>query len=370
MTFLVVLRVSPAFAQQAPPPPETSRLQVRVGPLTINPTIAITNVGYDSNVFNEPTDLSPKSDFTFTVTPGVDLRLRALRTQLTANVTEGLVWYQTYANQRSANNTVGLGWFIPFNRFSFKINGRHARLHDRPGFEIDARAPRIESSYDGTMEVRIMPKTFVGVSATRLGVQYDPEATFLGSSLQIELNRVTTGSGVSLRYKLTPITSVSLTATRTQDRFEFSSLRDSNMTNASAVVAFDPLGILSGSATFGYTSFEPVTPGLPNYKGPTGSVNLAYRLLGTMRITVEAVRKVEYSYDINQPYYLQTGAAGSVSRAIRGPVDVVASAGIHTLAYRVRAGANIAVPNRVDGWNTFGGGVGYRLARGSRIAST
>src|SRR4029077_11754707 len=164
-----------------------------------------------------------------------------------------------------------------------------------------------------------------------------------------------------------PITSVSLRATRTEDRFEFSSLRDSNMTNASAVVNFDPFGILSGSATFGYTSFEPVTPGLPNYKGPTGSVGVAYRLLGTMRITVEAGRSVEYSYDINQPYYLQTGVGGSVSRAVRGPVDVVARVGFQNLAYRNRAGAGLAVANRVDDVNTFGGGVGYRLGSGSRL---
>jgi hypothetical protein len=48
-------------------------------------------------------------------------------------------------------------------------------------------------------------------------------------------------------------------------------------------------------------------------------------------------------------------------------VDVVVRGGIRNLAYRSRAGAGLAVANRVDDVNTFGGGVGYRLGRGSRL---
>ena len=62
-----------SFAQLDTPPPAASRLRVRVGPLTINPTIALSNIGFDQNVFNEPTDLNPKRDFTFTVTPAADV---------------------------------------------------------------------------------------------------------------------------------------------------------------------------------------------------------------------------------------------------------------------------------------------------------
>jgi hypothetical protein len=208
---------------------------------------------------------------------------------------------------------------------------------------------------------------FVGVTAQRQRIDFDKAAVFLNSNLQFELNRVSTGGGLSLRYKLTPITSVSLVATRTQDRFEFSPLRDSRSTVASAVVSFDPLGILSGSATIGYTSFEPTTAGLPNFKGPTAAVDVSYRLLGTMRIGVGAVRDVAYSYDVNQPYYVQTGVSGSVARVIAGPVDAVVRAGIQSLAYRDRAGVAVAISNRTDHVRTYGGGIGYRLGRGSRL---
>ena len=74
-----------------------------------------------------------------------------------------------------------------------------------------------------------------------------------------------------------------------------------------------------------------------------------------------------YSYDINQPYYLQTGVSGSISRSVGGPFDVVARVGVQNLAYRKRGGLAIAIPERVDTYSTFGGGVGYRMGRGSRI---
>jgi len=364
---LAVLGVTPAFAQTEPPPPEPSRLRLRIGQLTINPTIGLTNIGLDQNVFNEPDYLNPKADFTFTVTPAVDLRYRLLRTQLIANVREDLVWYQTYSSERAANNATTVSWFIPFNRVSFKLNGRYADLRDRPGFEIDARSQRTETEYGGAVEVRFAPKTFVGVKADRLRIDFDKAALFLDSNLQFELNRVTTTQGASLRYKWTPITSVSLIVSRTQDRFEFSALRDSNSTATSALIQFDPLGILSGSASLGYTSFEPVLPGLPNYKGPTAAVNVSYRLLGTTRISVGALRDVAYSYDVNQPYYLETGVNGSVSRSVRGPFDLLVRAAVQALAYRDRAGVDILVLNQVDHVYSYGAGVGYRLGKASRL---
>jgi hypothetical protein len=133
------------------------------------------------------------------------------------------------------------------------------------------------------------------------------------------------------------------------------------------VIAFDPLGILSGTATFGYTSFEPVTPGLPNYKGPSGAVDVSYRLLGSMRIGVGAIRGISFSYQVDQPYYVQTGVTGSVSRTLVGPVDIVGRAGVQRLAYRSREGTSEALSNRVDDVTSVGGGVGYHLGRRGRL---
>ena len=353
------------FAQE--PPPDASRLRLRIGPLTINPSIGLTNLGFDSNVFNAPVGGDPKGDFTFTVTPAANFRAAMFRTVVTARVAEDLVWYQTYATERAANNDSRIGWRIPFNRVTFSLNARHATIRDRPGFEIDARLQRTESAYDGLVEVRVRPKTFVGITAQRLRTDYGNDSLVGNTNYRVELNRVASGGGVSLRYKLTPITSVSLVANRTEDRFEFSSLRDSNSTVTSAVIAFDPLGILSGSATIGYTVFSTLTSDVPRYLGPTGTVNVSYRLLGNMQIGVGATRSVEYSFEINEPYYLQTGFSASVTRTVVGPLDAMVRGALYDLAYRDREGAVIDVLNRVDTVYNYGIGAGYHFGKGVRL---
>jgi len=82
---------------------------------------------------------------------------------------------------------------------------------------------------------------------------------------------------------------------------------------------------------------------------------------------VRGTRDIQYSYDINQPYYLQTGANVEISQQIAGPFDAVARVGAASLEYQDRAGAVVAVSNRVDHMETYGGGFGYHIGRGTRI---
>jgi Putative beta-barrel porin 2 len=363
---LSLVRPAPAFAQVDDPGP-APKFRLRIGPLTVDPSINLTNIGYDNNVFDAPTTVEPKGDFTFTVTPAAKLRVPIFRSVVTARVTEDLIWYQTYATERAANNAVTLGWRMPFNHVSFTVNAHRLSVKDRPGFEITDRVQRTENGYDALVEYRIMPKTFLGVTAQRASTDYGDNPVINGVDYAHEFTRVTSGGGATLRYQLTPITSVSLVATRTEDRFEFSTLRDSNSTVASAVIAFDPLGILSGSATIGYTFFSTLTADVPRFEGVTGSVNASYRLLGNMQIGVTAVRSVEYSYDINEPYYLQTGFGGSLTRSVIGPLDAMVRGGLYHLAYHDREGIVLAVPNRDDSVYSYGLGAGYHLGKGVRL---
>ena len=48
-------------------------MRLRLGPLFLNPTVALTNAGVDDNVFNEADSAVPQSDFTLTLTPATDV---------------------------------------------------------------------------------------------------------------------------------------------------------------------------------------------------------------------------------------------------------------------------------------------------------
>ncbi len=65
--------------------------------------MAISNVGVDSNVFNEATD--PKSDRTAAVGPAIDLWLKLGKARLSDRSSGQYLYFQEYANQRAWNTT-------------------------------------------------------------------------------------------------------------------------------------------------------------------------------------------------------------------------------------------------------------------------
>ena len=114
-------------------------------------------------------------------------------------------------------------------------------------------------------------------------VDYDQDAEFQGENLAFQLNRTMTGGGVGLRYALTPLTSLTVSADRTQDRFEFSRCATRIRRRSPVVCRLDPQALIKGSATFGYRNFQPLVPGLPDYQGATALGALSYTLLGATR---------------------------------------------------------------------------------------
>ncbi len=359
------------FAQGTATPgsPEAAanNARIKLGPIALNPTLALTNAGVDSNVFNEPDQLAPKSDFTMTVTPATDLYLRLGRSWLTSNVREDLVYYKTYSGERSANTSYTGGLYVPLNRLTLRAGGTYVNARDRPGFEIDARSQRVETGYNGSVEVRALAKTYFGVRGDRRKTSYDKAAVFLDANLQFELNRTVTTGALTVRHDLTPLTSVTLDVSRAQDRFEFSSLRDSNSTAVMVGLQFDPFALIKGTARLGYRDFKPLNGSLNGYQGSTAAVDLSYVAFNTTKFGVQFARDVQYSYDVNQPYYVQTGGQGSISQQLYGPFDVVGRAGIQRLDYQTRTGVIVADPNRTDYVRTYGGGAGYHLGKDVRV---
>ena len=365
----LTIRTAPAAAQSSLPDggPDPATVRVRIGPLWMNPVLSLSNLGIDQNVFNVPADKNPSKDFTATVAPNTDLWLRLGRTWLTGSLKEEIVWYQKYASERSANNAYSIAWKMPFNRVILSTNAGYISSRERPGFEIDLRAHRTEVNYVGALEIRALANTFVGIRASSVKVKFDQATVFQGSDLHDELNRTTTTTGLSLRNQLTPLTSLSLSATRVQDRFQFNPLRDSNSTALLATLTLDPFALVKGNLTVGYRDFEPLSHDVPNFIGTTVSSDLSYAIFETTRFTLHAVRDVQYSYDINQPYYVLSGIDGSVAQQIFGPFDLIARLGAERMAYRDRVGADVQITDRTDRVRSYGAGIGYHMGKDLRL---
>lgn len=357
LVVLVLLGAS-AQAQSVPPAPDPTEARVRLGPVYLNPGIGLTNAGLDSNVYLEADSQVPETDLTMTVTPQSDLFMRVGRTWLMGNIREDLVWYKEFASERSVNQFYTARWLVPLNRLRFAINGNWIAARDRPGYEIDARSQRYESAVAGAVEVRALAKTFFVARGERRDIEYDKDAVFLGTNLNDELTRTEGVIGLGVRHQLTPLTSITLDGERTQDRFKFSPERDSDSSQLSVGLSFAPFALISGTGQVGYRDFKPLAGDVPGFTGFTAKIDLTYVALGSTRIGFRALRDIEYSFDINQPYYLQTGFNVSVGQQVYGPMDVEGRVGNQQLAYRVR-GTN--ADGRVDRVRSFGGGIGYRL---------
>ena len=361
---LFLLVASSAGAQSVEPNTENAR--VRIGPLALNPTIELLNLGIDTNVFNEPGD-QKKRDFTFTLSPRTEAWLRVGRAWLTGSIREDILWYQKYDTERAANTYGTVGVLLPLNRISAAANVGYLNSKDRPGFEIDSRSRRRESSVSGTVEVRALARTFFGVQGNRKVVTFNEGETFLNVDLRQELNRTTTEGVVTVRHQLTPLTSISFDAGRSQDRFSFSSLRDSTSTTAGVQVTFDPAALIKGSARVGYRNFKPDSANLTSYEGSVAAVKLSYVPLATTKFDLQIARDVQYSFDVSQPFYLQTGFGASISQQIFGPVDVIAGLSRFSLAYRERVDILALLAERTDTVRTYYGGVGYHVGPTLRI---
>jgi hypothetical protein len=368
-TLSLALLVAPAsFAQSVGdggPDPATVRL--RLGPLWVNPTISMPNIGIDTNVFNDPLNVTPKKDFTFDLSPKAELWLRMGRTWIFGSVAEEIIWYQKYTSERSVNSTYSIGWKAPLNRVVLTTSATRMNTKARPGFEIDVRAQRVEPLYAGSIEVRGFAKTFLGVRGSWNQVRFDDDAVFNGSSLAQQLDRTVRVAAITLRHELTPLTSILFSGGRSEQRFRSAPLRNSTSSDYSVGLLFDPAALIKGSATVGYTAYTPEASDLAGYRGSTAEASLTYTLLGSTRISGTITRGVDFSYDVNQPYYLRTGGTISLAQQIFGPLDFVARAGAQRLRYQTRTGADVTVPDRTDHVRLYGIGFGTHLGQDVRL---
>ena len=362
LSLAILCAALPAAAQDDPPDPfKTARL--RFGPVALSPTIGVSNFGIDTNVFNEWED--PKQDFTATVTPGTELWFRAGRTRLTARGNLGYVHFQQYGTERALNTDLSARYEVNLLHVRPYAVLSYLNTRERPGFEIDARARRFEHSYGIGADVPLSRRTTMGVVALRQRTSYAADAVFLGTYLRDVFDRQEDTLRASVRYKLTPLTTLVVQGEAQRARFTYTPVRNSDTVRVMPGVEFNAFALIQGSAYVGLRKLDMLGPQMPSYKGPVASVDLGYTLLGATRLSVQATRDVFYSFEIARPYYVLTGASGTLTQRIAGPFDAQARAGVQHLDYRQAVATVQATPPDIVRF--YGGGVGYHFGRSARL---
>jgi hypothetical protein len=284
--------------------------------------VRLKELGVDSNVFNSAGE--QKSDFTFTVTPIVNVSVpMARRALFTTTLASDLVWYAHYETERSVNPQVTARGEVYLNRIT--VFGETAQLstRQRPNYEIDVRSRRADDTVSTGVRVALTSKFSVEVAAHRDEIRYDSDAEFDATNLERTLNRDTRGVQLTARHRLTPLTTLAVRAQVDEDRFIVSPSRNSDSYRVLPGVEFAPQALLRGSAYLGYRKFTPVGQGvLQPFSGLVGELGLSYTLLGATAFGVSFRRDLTYSYSEFQPFFVDTALGASIRRALGRRFDV------------------------------------------------
>jgi hypothetical protein len=367
LALALALAPSSAAAQSEP-----DRPSLRLGPVEFRPRLIFRDVGIDNNVFNEHTD--PKRDFTLTASPDLEISTHPGRLRLAYTSAADFVYYRKYASERSRNGTIGaradldLTWLKPFASFS------SSETSARPNAEIDVRARHHPRTYSAGTTVRIASRSSVGILGRRTSERYEDGIDFRGEDLARSLDTRITAYESSFNVELTPFTTFSIVGAREEQRFDRAPERNADSVRIAPTLTFSPLGLVTGSASFGYRHFNGIDPSLPDYSGfvSTGTVGILF--YDQYKLDTTFTRDIRYSYERALPYYIVGGIRATLSAHTFGPIDLRVLAGRESMDYRslraLAADAGVAAERRVgrDLLTVYGGGVGYRIGTRARVA--
>lgn len=367
---LGVVQAAPGAAQEPPSqePPGTvpdsvvDRALIHAGPFFLHPTLALRDIGIDSNVFNASEN--PQEDFTLTLVPALSGGFRIGPVRLLIVDTVEYVWYKELSSERSVNGGLAGKFEVRWNRLRPFVDVQALRTQARKGDEIDARAPRSEPTYGGGMDLGIASRTWLTLEYQYRETRYDSGASYQYVPLDQALNERTRTASVGMRFELSPLTRLEVTGRLEKVRFATSTFRDNDSYLVSGAFTFDPDALLAGSASVGYRNLQARTEGTPDFRGVTARVALTYTGLPATRFSVGVSRDIAYSYEDQYAYYVGSETSASVTQNVVGPVELVARGRLAWLDYRGTVGP---APERRDRVDSYGGGLGFRLGDASRL---
>lgn len=350
-----------AAQEQSDNPADGARLHW--GVLHFTPSIIVSSLGVDNNVFNTVDD--PKQDTTAAIGPAVNLWMNLGPARLSGKGSGQYLYFKTYENQRAWNTTNDLRLELPLARLKPFVSGSYINTRDRPGFEIDARARAATNNASLGTNLRLSGRTTFVFSGTRTTTAFDQRETFLGAELAQSLNRRSDSELVQMRYTLTPLTTLIVNNEAIQDRFDFDSTRNADSIRVTSGFEFKPFALISGNVAVGYRHFNVLSDTIPDFDGVVASVDAKYRMAAT-EFQVRVNRDLTFSYEPANPYYALTDVGFTITERITRTWDAVARAGWQSLDYR-HVQSSAAVRERTDKGRQFGLGIGYRLGEAVRL---
>ena len=342
------------------PPPV---VQYRLGPVLVNPTLAVPELGNDSNVFNESS--APKEDFVAKFVPQLDLFTDLGSLRVAAMVGTTFTYYHRFESERSISEQLRGRVTARLSRFRPWLGAASVGSNERTA-EIDARAKRFDRELAAGAHFDVTPLAAVSVSAHRVHVGYSDADEYRGIVLSDELNRTTDSIAAALRFQATPLTTLTFRGYASHDAFEYAESRDADSRGGEAEAEFGQEAIIRGNLAVGFRQYEPNDAGLAGFRGVTGRGGITTILAWHAMLGVNYLRDLQYSFDRSEGYYVENRADVVYTQRLGGPFDVQVRVARSTLDYN----AQLSSAARSEVLRLYHGGFGYSLENGARMGIT
>jgi hypothetical protein len=294
-----------AFAQTELPP--EGRFPLATG-LSVTPAIYYFS-GYDTDMLRTSNGVPGEENY---LAPQLEGWLDRGRAHV---YFQSAISYQTGGGAKTWNTFNSTQFRSDGGLFGIRALASHSNHYAPPtdfvGFELGIRSRRVENTFEGEFRFQPIGHRFnAGVTAKRLGLRYDADQRFLGSSLQFNLNRDTTVVSTKVGWALTPLTSLTASVDFTRDRFLFVPGSDGRGRTTMFGIETRPLGMMTAIAQWGqltYTDLHGHSATVPTFDVITALSR------GQSVLTVDASRNITFSFNAGTGFYVQTGVDSYLS---------------------------------------------------------
>ncbi len=334
-----------------------------VGPVRFAPGLTIREIGWDDNVFDEPESAFPKEDWVATALPDVSAYTRLRFVRIAAYAAGELMYYNTYESERNVGHQLRGRADVLLSRIRPFVGGGTLETRERPNGEIDTRADRQEDEVSGGVAFDLSDHSLIYGAAYLAGITYE-NAFEDGVDLNQALTRDGQNYEAGMKTALTPLLTMQLSASYREDIFTFEPIRNSQNWFGTATFDFAPDAVVAGTVVASYRDVKFSDPGIEPFRGLVGSATLRYSFLEIGRLSAALSRGVEYSFDVEEAYYLEQSLRLAYTHRLSTDVDLQVTGSRATFDYDARA----TLPAHTDTTDTAGGSVGYNFPNRTRIA--
>lgn len=334
-----------------------------LGPVKVAPGLIVRELGWDSNVFDEPESESPKDDYLAAFQPDVSLFSRTRFVKVSAYAGLDLNYFREYTSENSTGHILRGRVDLLLSRLRPFVAAGETKTRTRPNGEIDVRADRKDNEWSGGVSFDLGAHSLVYGAAIVTSNAFE-DAFQDGVNVGETMTRDGHDYSAGVRTELTPLLALTVMGGYHEDLFEYLPERNTESYYATAQLRFAPEGVINGAASFSYRTMTAVDPLVRDFSGLLGNMALSYAVMEMGRFTFGLVRNLEYSFDTAEAYYIENTFSLGYTHRVVGPVDVQVKGARSRFIYE----ASQTNPDHTDTLDSAGASVGYNLKNRTRVA--